>query len=69
MIRIGSDTDIEMNWNSSDWLGMNSYPILLLGILYCILLYFKTSRKVFRSIYSKLKLSKQIYKLCKSLCL
>ena len=28
MIRIGSDTDIGMNRNSSDWLGMNSYPIL-----------------------------------------
>ena len=26
MIRIGSDTDIGMNRNSSDWLGMNSYP-------------------------------------------
>ena len=28
MIRIGSDTDIGMNRNSSDWLGMNSYPLL-----------------------------------------
>ena len=28
MIRIGSDTDIGVNRNSSDWLGMNSYPIL-----------------------------------------
>ena len=26
MIRIGSDMDIGMNRNSSDWLGMNSYP-------------------------------------------
>ena len=33
MIRIGSDTDIEMNRNSSDWLGMNSYPILSPGLL------------------------------------
>ena len=31
MIRIGSDTDIGMNWNSSDWLVMNSYPILSPG--------------------------------------
>ena len=31
MIRIGSDTDIGMNRNSFDWLGMNSYPILLPG--------------------------------------
>ena len=29
--RIGSDTDIGMNGNSSDWLVMNSYPILSLG--------------------------------------
>ena len=29
MIHIGSDTDIGMDRNSSDWLGMNSYPILL----------------------------------------
>ena len=28
MIRIGSDTDIGMNRNSSDWLGMNLNPIL-----------------------------------------
>ena len=33
MIRIGSDTDIGMNRNSSDWLGMNSYPILFPGLL------------------------------------
>ena len=32
MIRIGSDTDIGMDRNSSDWLGMNSYPILLPGL-------------------------------------
>ena len=31
MIRIGSDTDIGLNRNSSDWLGMNSYPILSPG--------------------------------------
>ena len=31
MIRIGSDTDIGMNRNSSDWLGMNSYPIISPG--------------------------------------
>ena len=31
MIRIGSDTDVGMNRNSSDWLGMNSYPILSPG--------------------------------------
>ena len=31
MIRIGSDTDIGINRNSPDWLGMNSYPILLPG--------------------------------------
>ena len=31
MIRIGSDTDIGMNQNSSDWLVMNSYPILSPG--------------------------------------
>ena len=28
MIRIGSDADIGMNRNSSDWLRKNSYPIL-----------------------------------------
>ena len=33
MIRVGSDTDIGINRNSSDWLGMNSYPILSPGIL------------------------------------
>ena len=33
MIRIGSDTDIGMNRNSSDWPGMNSYPILSPGKL------------------------------------
>ena len=32
MIRIGPDTDIGINLNSSDWLGMNSYPILSPGI-------------------------------------
>ena len=32
MICIGSDTDIGMNRNSSDWLGMNSYPILSSGM-------------------------------------
>ena len=32
MIRIGSDTDIGMNRNSSDWLGINSYPILSPGL-------------------------------------
>ena len=32
MIRIGTDTDIGMNQNSSDWLGMNSYPILSPGM-------------------------------------
>ena len=31
MIRIGSDADIGMNRNSSDWLGMNSYLILSPG--------------------------------------
>ena len=34
MIRIGSDTDIGMNRNTSDWLGMNSYPILSPGLLH-----------------------------------
>ena len=33
MIRIGSNTDIGMNWNSSDCLGMNSYPILSPALL------------------------------------
>ena len=33
IIRIGSDTDIGMNRNSSDWLRMNSYPILSPGQL------------------------------------
>ena len=33
MIRIGSDTDIGMNRNSSAWLGMNFNPILLPGML------------------------------------
>ena len=28
MIRIDADTDIGINRNSSDWLGMNFYPIL-----------------------------------------
>ena len=41
MILIGSDTNI-VNRNSSDWLGINSYPILSPGQLqifsvYCIL--------------------------------
>ena len=31
MFRIGSDTDIGMNRKNSDWLGINSYPILLPG--------------------------------------
>ena len=31
MIRIGSDTDIRMNRNSPDWLGMNFYPIISPG--------------------------------------
>ena len=31
MIRIGSDTDIGMNRNNSDWLGMNSHPIFSPG--------------------------------------
>ena len=31
MIRNGSDTDIRMNWNNSDWLGMNFNPILSPG--------------------------------------
>ena len=33
MIHIGSDTDIRMNWNSSDCLGMNFNPILSLGFV------------------------------------
>ena len=33
MIRIGSDTDVGMNRNSSDWLGINFNPILLSGIV------------------------------------
>ena len=33
MIRIGLYTDIGMNRNISDWLGMNSYPILSSGCL------------------------------------
>ena len=32
MIRIGSDTDIGMNRNSSNWLGMNFNPILSPGL-------------------------------------
>ena len=36
MIRIGSDTDIGMNRNSSDCLGMNSHPILSPRYLYSI---------------------------------
>ena len=31
MIRIAPDTDIAMNRNSTDWLGINSYPILSPG--------------------------------------
>ena len=31
MIRIGSDIDIQMNRNSSDWLGMNFNPIISPG--------------------------------------
>ena len=38
MIRIGSGSDIRMNRNGSDWLRMNSYPILLPGL---IILHFK----------------------------
>ena len=33
MIRIGSDTDIGTNRNSSDWLGMYPNPILPPGII------------------------------------
>ena len=33
MICIGFDTDIGMNRNSSDWFGMNSYPLLSPGLL------------------------------------
>ena len=33
MIRIGSDTDTGMNRNSSERLGMNSYPILSAGMV------------------------------------
>ena len=33
MICIGSDTDIGMNQNSSDWLEMYSYPILSTGLV------------------------------------
>ena len=33
-IRIGSDSDIGLNRNSSDWLGMNSYPILSPGQIF-----------------------------------
>ena len=33
IIRIGLDTDIRMNRNSSDWLGMNFNPILSPGFL------------------------------------
>ena len=32
MIRISLDTDIGINQNSSNWLGMNSYPILSPGL-------------------------------------
>ena len=35
VLRIGSDTDIGINRNSSDWLGMISYPILSPGQLFC----------------------------------
>ena len=31
MIRIGSGTDNGMNRNTSDWLAMNSYPMLAPG--------------------------------------
>ena len=34
MIRIGSDTDIGLDRNSSDWLGINFYPILSLGQIF-----------------------------------
>ena len=37
MICSGSDTSIGMNRNSSDWLGMNSYPILSPGEKYVFL--------------------------------
>ena len=41
MIHTGSDTDIGMNSNSSDWLGMNLNPILSPG-LSCDLLKIKS---------------------------
>ena len=44
MIRIGSDTDIRMNRNSSDWLGINSYPILSPGM--CSICHAKMLSKV-----------------------
>ena len=34
MFRFGSDTDVGMNRNSSDWLGMNSYPLLSPGKIF-----------------------------------
>ena len=39
MICIGSDTDIGMNRNSSNWLGMNFYPILLPGFSFMMRMY------------------------------
>ena len=39
MIRIGSDTDIWMNRNSSNWLGMNFNPILFPGHWWGLRLY------------------------------
>ena len=42
MIRIGSDTDIGMNRNSSDWLGMNSYPILSPGHKRIFFIFYKS---------------------------
>ena len=41
MIRLDSDTDIGMNWNNSDRLGMNSYVILSPGLWLVILLSLK----------------------------
>ena len=44
-IRIGSDIDIGMNRNNSDWLGINSYPILSPGILHRLTIQKDTIKK------------------------
>ena len=47
MIRIGSDTDIGMNRNSSDWVGKNFSPILSPGLYRIVETHFENYSYIF----------------------